>query len=48
MFWVRMFNFPLACMGKEVGFQIGATMGQVEEVDTDEGVGWGKYLRVRT
>ncbi|XP_059462008.1 uncharacterized protein LOC132191003 [Corylus avellana] len=48
VFWVRMFNLPLACMGKEVGFQIGATMGTVEEVDTDEdGVGWGEYLRVR-
>lgn len=30
MFWVRMFNLPLAYMGKEVRFQIGATMGQVE------------------
>jgi hypothetical protein len=47
-FWVRMLNLPLACMGKEVGLQIGATMGEVEEVDTDEdGVGWGKFLRVR-
>jgi hypothetical protein len=47
-FWVRMSNLPLACMGKEVGFQIGATVGEVQEVDTDEeGVGWGKYLRVR-
>ncbi|XP_059431607.1 uncharacterized protein LOC132165128 [Corylus avellana] len=48
VFWVRMLNLPLACMGKEVGYQIGATMGKVEEVDADEeGVGWGKYLRVR-
>jgi hypothetical protein len=48
VFWVRMFNLPLACMGKDVGFQIGSTMGMVEEVDTDEeGVGWGKFLRVR-
>jgi hypothetical protein len=47
-FWVRMFNLPLACMGKEVGFQIGSTMGTVTEVETDDdGVGWGKYLRVR-
>lgn len=48
VFWVRMHNLPLACMGKEVGVQIGATIGLVEEVDTDvEGVGWGEYLRVR-
>ncbi|XP_059436900.1 uncharacterized protein LOC132169985 [Corylus avellana] len=47
-FWVRMFNLPLACMGKEVGQQIGATMWTMEEVDTDEeGVGWGKFLRVK-
>lgn len=44
-FWVRMFNLPLACMGQTVGFQIGSTMGMVEEVETD--IGWGKYLRVR-
>jgi hypothetical protein len=48
VFWVRMLNLPLACMGKEVGYQIGSTMGMVEDVDTDEeGVGWGKSLRVR-
>jgi hypothetical protein len=47
-FWVQMFNLPLACMGQAVGFQIGSTMGMVEEVETDdEGIGWGKYLRVR-
>ncbi|XP_059431534.1 uncharacterized protein LOC132165041 [Corylus avellana] len=47
-FWVRMFHLPLAYMGQEVGFQIGSTMGTVEEVDTDEeGVGWGVFLRVR-
>jgi hypothetical protein len=35
-------------MSKEVGFQIGTTMGVAEEVDTDvDGVEWGKYLRVR-
>lgn len=35
-------------MGKEVGYQLGSTMGMVEKIDTDEeGVGWGKFLRVR-
>lgn len=43
-----MLNMPLACMCKDVGFQIGASLGTVEEVDTDEeGIGWGEYLRVR-
>jgi len=47
-FWVRMFNLPLACMSKTMGVQIGSSVGQVEEVETDEdGVGWGEYLRVR-
>ena len=31
-----------------MGYKIGSTMGTVEEVDTnEEGVGWGKYSRVR-
>jgi hypothetical protein len=47
-FWVRMSNLPLACMGREVGQKIGATVGLVEEVDTDnDGVGWGEFLRVK-
>jgi hypothetical protein len=40
--------FSLACMCQKVGLQIGATLGEVEEVETnDEGFGWGEYLRVR-
>lgn len=47
-FWVRMFNLPLGCMGREVGRKIGSSMGIVEEVDTEgDGVGWGEYLRVK-
>jgi hypothetical protein len=47
-FWVRMFNMMLACMGRDVGYQIGSTMGVVEEVETDaEGIGWGTYLRLK-
>lgn len=47
-FWVRFFNLPLACMSKDVGFQIGSSVGLVVEVDTDEdGVGWGEFLRVK-
>jgi len=39
-FWVRM------C--ETMGVQIGSSVGQVEEVETDkDGVGWGEYLRVR-
>jgi hypothetical protein len=47
-FWVRMYDLPLACMSIKAGNQIGATVGKVEEVDVnEEGVGWGKYLRVK-
>jgi hypothetical protein len=47
-FWVRMINLPLACMSLTVGNQIGSSMGQVEEVDVDEGgIGWGESLRVK-
>jgi hypothetical protein len=47
-FWVRMINLPLACMCKDVGYQIGSSVGIVKEVETDdEGVAWGEYLRVR-
>ncbi|XP_059450879.1 uncharacterized protein LOC132181651 [Corylus avellana] len=47
-FWVRIFNLPLACMGRATGERLGSHLGEVEEVDTnEEGVGWGKYHRVR-
>jgi hypothetical protein len=47
-FWVRMTNLPLACMSREVGFKLGASVGKVEEVDTDKDeIGWGEFLRVK-
>jgi hypothetical protein len=47
-FWVRMFNLPLACMCQRIGYQLGAAMGEVEDVEMNEdGFGWGEYLRVR-
>jgi len=36
------------CMCETMGIQIRSSMGQVEEVETEEdGVGWGEYLWVR-
>ncbi|GLT71843.1 hypothetical protein SLA2020_438340 [Shorea laevis] len=46
-FWVRMYNLPLACMNSAVGYRIGSSVGQVEEVDLVEDVAWGEFLRVR-
>lgn len=40
-FWVRMYNLPLVCMGREVGLHVGSTVGEVEDIDVlDDGVGW--------
>jgi hypothetical protein len=48
LFWVRMFQLPLSCMSETMGVQLGRSVGQVVEVETEEdGVGWGEYLRVR-
>jgi len=39
-FWVRMYNLSLACMGKEVGHKIGASVGKMVDVDIiDDEVG---------
>jgi hypothetical protein len=47
-FWVRMLNLSLACMSEAMGVQIGSSVGQVEEVETEEdGVCWGEYLKVK-
>jgi len=46
--WLQILNMPLGCMNREVGFQIGSTMGKVEEVAmVEDNVGWGHYLRIR-
>jgi hypothetical protein len=48
-FWVRMYNLPLACMGQDIGRQIGASIGEVELVETDEdGAAWGEFLRAQS
>ena len=41
-------NLPLACIGRETGRMLGASVGTVQAVDTDaNGVGWGEALRVK-
>jgi hypothetical protein len=47
-FWVRMYNLPLACIGKEIGWKIGSSVGTVEKVDVNyEEASWGEYLCVK-
>lgn len=45
VFWMWMYYLPLVCMSSTKGHQIGATVGNVQEVDTDkDGMGWGEFL----
>ena len=47
-FWVQSHDLPLLYMNREVGERVGGILGSVLLVGTDEnGVGWGKSLRVR-
>jgi hypothetical protein len=47
-FWVQIHDLPLIYMNREVGEKVGKEIGEVILVDIDEqGVGWGKSLRVR-
>ena len=47
-FWVQIFNLPLNCRTKEIGWAIGSKLGEVLDVDVpDSGVQWGRCLRVR-
>jgi len=46
--WIRMYHLPLACMDKKFGLKIGATVGEVIELDVDDDEpGWGTFLRAR-
>lgn len=47
-FWIQLHHLSLACMNREVGQQIGQTVGEIEDIDVaGDGVGWGKFLRIR-
>ena len=47
-FWIRVYNLPIKSMIREVGEDIGMELGNLLEVDVPEnGLGWGKYLRIR-
>lgn len=47
-FWIQIHNLPLKSKTRETGWAIGGTLGDVLEVYVeDNGVQWGKYLRVK-
>ncbi len=47
-FWIRVYNLPIKSMIREVGEDIGREIGGFLKVDVpDNGLGWGKYLRIR-
>lgn len=48
IFCVQLHNLLMGCMDEERGMQIGGSVGKVMEVDVSaDGVGWGRFLRVR-
>ena len=47
-FWIQIFNLPLKCRMKEVGWAIGSKLDEVLEVDVSESrVQWGRCLHVQ-
>ena len=47
-FWIRILNLPIKSMIREVGEDIGNGIGRFIEADVPEnGIGWGRYLRIR-
>jgi hypothetical protein len=48
LFWIQMYNLPFVYMKREIGKQIGDSIGVVQEVDVREGgSGWGGALRFK-
>ena len=47
-FWIQIFNLPIKSMVQAVGEDIRNAIGRSLEVDVPEnGLGWGRYLRIR-
>jgi hypothetical protein len=45
---VQVHDLPLLCMNKGVGLKIGASLGEVVDIDVaGDGAGWGRCLRLR-
>uniref|UniRef100_A0A7N2KYU9 DUF4283 domain-containing protein n=1 Tax=Quercus lobata TaxID=97700 RepID=A0A7N2KYU9_QUELO len=47
-FWIQIFNIPLKCRTKEIGWAIGSKLGEVLEVNVSKSrVRWARCLRMR-
>lgn len=47
-FWVQVYDLPLNDMNEKGGRRIGNVLGKYVETDVgDDGLGWGKFLRIR-
>lgn len=47
-FWIQIHDMPLLCMTRGIGSNIGASLGDLEDVDVaGDGAGWGRCLRIR-
>ncbi|XP_042944639.1 uncharacterized protein LOC122278524 [Carya illinoinensis] len=47
-FWIQLVNLPFVCMNREVGKQIGESIGVVKEIDEwRDGSGWEGIMRVK-
>jgi hypothetical protein len=45
--WVQVHDMLLLCMNRGVGIKIGASLGEVEDIDVaGDGAGWGRCLRL--
>jgi hypothetical protein len=46
--WIQVHDLPLLCMNRGVGTKIGASLGEIVDVDmAGDGAGWGRCLRLR-
>lgn len=44
VFWIQVCNMPLGSMSRDIGLQVGAGIGKVLKIETDESsCAWGPF-----
>lgn len=47
-FWIRAYNIPMSCMGRQLALEIGGAVGEVMAIDwRDKEGGWTEFMRIR-